>query len=42
MRPRTLVVMVIAAVAIVAALLALRGDGHRMLTRWLPGLHGSR
>jgi hypothetical protein len=42
MRPRTLVVMVIAAAAIVAVLLALRGDGHRMLTEWLPKLHGSR
>jgi len=32
--------MVLIAAAIVAALLVLRGGGHRMLANWMPAIHG--
>ncbi len=42
MRSRTLVIVLVAAALFVTATLAMRGDGHRMLAKWLPALHGGR
>jgi hypothetical protein len=40
MRPKTFLVMVLIAAALVAGVLAVRGGGHRMLAKWLPAMHG--
>ena len=40
MRTRTIVIWVVLAAAFVAGTLAMRGEGHRMLARWMPAMHG--
>jgi hypothetical protein len=35
------IVLVLAAL-FVAGTLAMHGDGHRMLAKWLPAVHGGR
>ena len=40
MRTRSLVLIVIAAMAVVAGAVSLRGQGAGALSRWLPAIHG--
>jgi hypothetical protein len=40
MSMKTLAIVLALAAAVVTATLTLHGDGHRMLAKWLPALHG--
>ena len=40
MGSRTLVIVLILVAVIVTATLAMRGEGHRMLAKWMPAIHG--
>jgi hypothetical protein len=42
MRSRTLVIVLVFVALFVSATFAMRGGGHRMLTKWMPSLHGGR
>jgi hypothetical protein len=37
---RTLVIWIVAIGVVVAGTLAMRGEGHRMLAKWMPAMHG--
>lgn len=40
MQVRTLVIWLVVVAAVIAGTLAMRGEGHRMLVKWLPAMHG--
>jgi len=40
MRARTLLIVLVFAALFVAVTLAMSGDGHRTLAKWMPALHG--
>jgi hypothetical protein len=40
MRSRTLMIVLVVVAVFVTATLAMRGDGHRMLAKWMPAMHG--
>ena len=40
MRVRTLVIWLVVVTAVVAGAFAMRGEGHRMLAKWMPAMHG--
>jgi hypothetical protein len=40
MSTKTLVIWVVVIATVVGATFAFRGEGHRMLAKWLPALHG--
>jgi hypothetical protein len=42
MRSRTLVIVLVFVALFVSATFAMRGEGHRMLAKWMPSLHGGR
>jgi hypothetical protein len=42
MSARTLVIWLVVIAAVVSATLAMRGEGHRMLAKWMPSMHGGR
>jgi hypothetical protein len=42
MAVRTLVIWVGVVAVVVGLTLAMRGEGHRMLARWMPAIHGGR
>jgi hypothetical protein len=42
MRAKTLVIWLAVVVVFVGATLAMRGEGHRVLAKWMPALHGGR
>ena len=40
MRTRTLVIWLVVMAVVVAGAFAMRGEGHRMLAKWMPAMHG--
>ena len=40
MRTQTLVVVLIVVTALFAGAIAFHGQGHRLIRRWLPAIHG--
>ena len=40
MRSRTLLIVLVFAALFVAVTLAMHGDGHAMLAKWMPAIHG--
>lgn len=40
MHTRTLVIWLVVIATIVGGTLAMRGEGHRMLAKWMPAMHG--
>jgi hypothetical protein len=40
MRARTLLIVLVAMALFVTLTLAMHGNGHRMLAKWMPALHG--
>lgn len=42
MSAKTLVIWIVAVAAFVGMTFAMRGDGHRLLAKWLPAMHGGR
>jgi hypothetical protein len=40
MHAKTLIVVVVLAAVVVAGVLAMHGQGHRMLAKWMPAIHG--
>jgi hypothetical protein len=40
MRSRMLVIVLVFVALFVTATFAMRGQGHRMLARWMPAMHG--
>jgi hypothetical protein len=42
MSAKTLVIWLVVVAAFVGATLAMRGEGHRMLAKWMPAMHGGR
>jgi hypothetical protein len=39
---KTVAIVLILAAAVVGGSLAMHGDGHRLLMKWLPAIHGNR
>jgi hypothetical protein len=42
MSTKTMAIVLVLAALFVTGTLAMHGDGHRMLAKWLPTLHGGR
>jgi hypothetical protein len=40
MRARTLLIVLAVMVLFVTLTFAMRGNGHRMLAKWMPAMHG--
>lgn len=40
MSTRALVIWIVVIAAFVGATFAMRGEGHRMLAKWMPSMHG--
>ena len=40
MRTRTMVIWLVVVAAVVTGAVAMRGEGHRMLAKWMPTMHG--
>ena len=41
MRTRTMVIWLVVVAAVVTGAVAMRGEGHRMLAKWMPTMHGT-
>jgi hypothetical protein len=42
MSTKAMVIVLVLAALLLTGTLAMHGDGHRMLAKWLPALHGGR
>jgi hypothetical protein len=40
MQVRTVVIWLAVVAVVIAGTLAMRGEGHRMLAKWMPSMHG--